>query len=517
VQLTQPLHKGLLECPDSTALVFAARRWTYRQLVDRVSRVASALRALGIRPGDRVGILSQNCDRYIECIFGAWWCGAAINPINIRWSAAEIAYSLDDCDTRVLFVDEALARMSEAVGLRSTSLQTTVYVGDAIPPTTALSYEDLLARSPPVQDSHTGGESLAAILYTGGTTGQPKGVMLSHDNLGINAMAALAASPRESRAVTLLTVPLFHVGGISMVVQLFLRLGRCLVLSGFDAAAVLHSIEADRVGEVFMVPTMIRLLLDHEDFAKRDLSSLHTLVYGASPIDPAMQDRLSAALPEVRCLQFYGQTETSPCATALGPEHHVRRDGSSKRNSAGRPLPVTEVCILDTTGAVVPLGVTGEICIRGPSVMLGYWNKPELTASAIQDGWLHSGDVGYQDEDGFIYVADRLKDMIISGGENVYSSEVEKALLSHPEVALCAVIGVPDEKWGERVHAVIVLRPNSTLAETDLIGYCKGQIAAYKSPRSIEFRSELPFSAAGKLLKHVLREPYWCNRQRSVA
>ena len=517
MQLTQALHKALRECPQRPATVCAGRRQSYQRLVHRVARLGAALRSLGVRPGDRVGMLGLNSDRYIEYLYGTLWSGAAINPINARWSVAEIAYSLDDCDTRVLLVDDSFAQLIGPLRQQSRSLTTVVYAGDGSLPPGALSYEELLAHSEPASDAGAGDRDLAAVLYTGGTTGHPKGVMLSHDNLALNVFATLAASPRLPGAVGLHVAPLFHVAGVSLILQLTARHGCQVVLPGFEPGAALRAIEAEKVQETFMVPTMIRLLLEHEEFPQRDLRTLRTLLYGASPIDPTLQQQLLTLLPQLECCQLYGQTEAAPCVTALTPEHHRKGGDSRKRASAGRPLGIAEVRVVDPAGTELPNGQVGEICVRGPTVMLGYWNKPELTAEAVRDGWLHSGDAGYQDEDGFIYVVDRIKDMIISGGENVYSCEVEKALLSHPAVAMCAVIGVPDERWGERVHAVIVRQPDSTVLDSEIIAHCKSLIAGYKCPRTVEFRNALPLSAAGKLLKHVLREPYWRGRGRRIA
>jgi acyl-CoA synthetase (AMP-forming)/AMP-acid ligase II len=517
MQLTQALHKAQRERPEAIATVFGERQRSYQQLLERVARLAGALRGLGVQAGDRVGMLSFNSDRYLEYLYGTLWTGAAVNPINVRWTASEIAYSLDDCSTRILLVDDAFTDTIEALRRQSRSLSTVIYVGDGTAPAHTLDYEALLDTSMPVADSMSGGRDLAAVLYTGGTTGRPKGVMLSHDNFAINALAALAAVPRASEVVALHAAPLFHVGGISFVFQLGLRLARHVLMRSFDPAAALQLIESHRVVESFMVPTMIRRLLEEPDFHYRDLSSLRTLLYGAAPIDPTLQAQLLRALPKLDCAQLYGQTEAGPVVTALPAEHHRLGGDASKLASAGRPVSTAEVRIVDADGVELPPGQVGEICVRGSTVMLGYWSQPELTATTLREGWLHSGDVGYTDADGFLYVVDRIKDMIISGGENVYSSEVEKALLSHREVAQCAVIGVPDERWGERVHAVVVREAASTVTEADLIAHCKSLIAGYKCPRSIDFRLELPTSAAGKLLKHLLREPYWQGRDRRVA
>ncbi|MDB5970148.1 MAG: AMP-dependent synthetase and ligase [Hydrocarboniphaga sp.] len=507
MQLTQSLHKALRECPASLATICGERRHTYAQLADRVARLAAVLQRVGVRRGDRVGMLGLNSDRYIEFLFGSLWAGAVLNPVNHRWSAAEITYSLDDCDCKVLLIDDAFVGLAPMLRERSKALVTLIHVGDMATPDGMLDYESQLASAQPVADAQRQGSDLAAVLYTGGTTGQPKGVMLSHDNLALDALATLAAAPRPSRSVALHVAPLFHVGGLCFVLQLALRLSCHVLLPGFDAARTLATIEREKIGESFMVPTMISLLLNHPDFPMRDLSSLGTLMYGAAPIDRALLEQALRLLPLTQLVQAYGQTEASPVVTILPGAYHCL-DGAlaSKLGAAGRPVSTAEIRVIDDRGAERGVGEVGEICVRGPTIMLGYWNKPEQTASALRDGWLHSGDVGYLDADGFLYVVDRIKDMIITGGENVYSGEVENALMRHPALLMCAVIGLPDPVWGERVHAVAVRRPGADCGEADLIVHCRELIAGYKAPRSIEFRDELPLSGAGKILKYVLRD-----------
>lgn len=512
MQLTQSLHKALRECPQSLATICGERRHSYAQFAERVARLAAALQAMGVASGDRVAMLSLNSDRYIEFLFGTLWAGAVVNPVNHRWSVAEIAYSLDDCGSAILLIDDAFVGLAASLRERSQALTTLIYVGDSTAPEGMYDYESLLAAAAPVADARRQGNDLAAVLYTGGTTGAPKGVMLSHDNLALDALAALAAAPRAAKAVALHVAPLFHVGGLCFVLQLALRLSCHVLLPGFDAGKALAAIEREKVGESFMVPTMISLLLSHADFAKYDLSSLRTLMYGAAPIDRALLEQALRSMPQAQLVQAYGQTEASPVVTMLAGAHH-RLDGSGKLGSAGRPISAVELCILDEQGRACGVGEVGEICVRGPTIMLGYWNKPEQTAAALRDGWLHSGDVGYTDADGFLFVVDRIKDMIITGGENVYSAEVENALMGHPALLMCAVIGLPDPVWGERVHAVAVRRPGHDCCEAELIRHCRERIAGYKTPRSIEFRDALPLSGAGKILKYLLRDD--ATRQRS--
>ncbi|WP_089340480.1 long-chain-fatty-acid--CoA ligase [Burkholderia singularis] len=516
--LTQSLHKALRECPEATAVVCGAQRVTFRQFTERATRLAAALRNLGMRPGDRVGMLSLNSARYVEYLYGVWWGGGAVNPVNIRWSAKEVAYSLDDCDTRILLVDKFFSAQASALRELSQSLRTLVYCGDDEVPDGMVGYEQIVAESEPMDDASHGGDELAAVMYTGGTTGMPKGVMLSHANLYINALSAVAAVPRPSgKKVGLVVAPFFHVAGCGLSLQMMQRLMTQVVIPMFDEPTILQSIQDERVTETFMVPTMIKRLIEHARFAEFDLSSLQMMLYGAAPIDAALLAQAMKALPRAEFCQAYGMTELAPTISVLLPADHLPGPDQARRlRSAGRPVPIAEVRIVDTEGRVLPPGEVGEISARGPMVMQGYWNKPEETALALRDGWMHTGDGGYMDAEGYLYVVDRLKDMIVTGGENVYSAEVENAIAQLPQVSMCAVIGVPDDQWGERVHAVIVLRPDAELDEHSVITHCRGLIASYKCPRSIEFRSELPLSPAGKLQKFILRESFWAGRARRI-
>jgi acyl-CoA synthetase (AMP-forming)/AMP-acid ligase II len=513
MSLTQALHKALRERPNHTATIFANRRQSYAQLVGRVARLSGALRQLDIKPGDRVAMLSLNSDRFVEYLYGSFWAGAVVNPVNTRWSVNEIAYSLDDSESAVLLVDDAMKHMIDPLRKLSKSLRTVIYVGDESCPAGMLDYETLLAGAEAVPDAFAKDDALAAILYTGGTTGLPKGVMLSHRNLYIDALGAIAASQRSAESVGLLVAPLFHVGCIGLVLQLAARLATMVIVPGFAPAAVLAAIEHERVVEAFLVPTMIKMLIEHPEFPQSELSSLRTVLYGAAPIDSSLLDRAMDLLPKAEFVQVYGMTELAPVITVLPAWCHTREgQKAGKLKSAGRPIPIAEVRIVDENDEDVPVGTTGEIVARGPMVMLGYWKQPEQTANALRGGWMHTGDAGYMDADGFIYMNDRIKDMIVTGGENVYSIEVENAILKLPQVSMCGVIGVPDDTWGERVHAVIVLREGAMLDEQALVAHCKSLIAGYKCPRSIEFRTAMPLSAAGKLLKYELRKPYWPSR-----
>ncbi len=507
--LTQPLHKALREAPNRTAVVFGQRRWSYRSFVDRVGRLAGALKEQGLRPNDRVGMLALNSDRYLEYYYGTFWAGGAVNPVNIRWSPAEIAYSLDDCDTRVLIVDDAFASLIPEVREHSKALRAVIYAGEGAAPPSMLDYETLVQRAEPVSDEGRKGDDLAGVFYTGGTTGLPKGVMLTHANIFLNALSTLNAVNRQHSRVGLHSAPLFHVAGLSLTGQLFARLGTHVVLPQFEPGTVLRAISEEGVSETFLVPTMLKRVLEHPDFTTRSLDSLRFVMYGAAPIDGKLLDRATEAFPRAQFAQMYGMTELGAVATVLPSWCHTPEGRKAEKlKSAGLPISCAEIRILGPDGEELPSGETGEIVVRGPCVMPAYWSKPEQTRAVLDEGWMHTGDAGYMDADGFVFIVDRIKDMIVSGGENVYSAEVERAILLQPQVSECAVIGVPDEDLGERVHAVVVLKEGETLTFDALMSHCRSLIGGYKCPRSMEVRPELPLSAAGKILKYKLREDH---------
>jgi len=520
--LTQTIHKGLREKPRETALICGAQTRTWGELGARVPRLAAALQDLGVKPGERVAMMALNSIAFVEYLYATWWAGAVINPVNIRWSAHEVAFSLDDSDTRVLLVDDAFAPLVPRLRELSKSLQTVIFCGSTAEkkPEGALDYETLLAAATPRADALRRSSDLAAIMYTGGTTGRPKGVMLSHQNMSVNALISLAQRPNPDGKpqMGMVITPMFHVAGCALCLILGKRLNPAVIVPFFDELAILQGIQQHRVHELFLVPTMIKRLIEHPRFGEFDLSSLKLLGYGAAPIDATLLEQAIARLPAgTEFSQAYGMTELSPTIISMGDAEH--RPGPQRARllrAAGKPLPIAEVRIVNSEEQELPAGQVGEICARGPITMLGYWNRPEETAAALKGGWMHTGDMGYIDEDGYLFVVDRLKDMIVSGGENIYSAEVENAIAQLPEVSMCAVIGVPDEKWGERVHAAVVLRPGQSLTQEAIIAHCRERIAAYKCPRSVEFRDELPLSAAGKLQKFELRAPYWKDKGRAI-
>lgn len=516
--LTQCLHRGIAHHPDRIATVYGERRRTYRQFFDRVARVGGALRQLGVKPSDRVCVLALNSDRYLECYMGVLWAGAIVNPANTRWSRAEIVYSLNDCEPSVLIVDDNFRSMVHGAQTEAKSVQHIIYIGeDEAPPTGMLAYEGLLSEAEPVPDAFLGNAEPAAIFYTGGTTGYPKGVLLSHTNLLAAAFSRLALGYVPGNAY-LHTSGLFHLTGALGVMWQFLSGGTHIILPGFDAEKVMASIEKEKVTDTLLVPTMIQMIVQHPRLGQYDLSSLSTLVYGGSPIAETLLDAAMRAFPRVSFIQGYGMTELAGAICFLPPYYHTTEGRKERKlGSAGRASVLSEIKIVDPQGREEPRGVVGEIAVRSASTMVGYWGKPDETAAVLRDGWMHSGDGAYMDEEGFIFIVDRIKDMIVSGGENVYSAEVENAISKHPGVATCAVVGIPSRQWGESVHAVIVPKPNVEISTEELIAHCKGLIAGYKCPRSVEFRAALPLSGAGKVQKGLIRAPFWEGHSRNVS
>lgn len=511
--LTQSLHRNTQQDPDGIATLFGDRVRTWSQSRDRIARLAAGLGSLGVRAGDRVAMLGLNSDRYHEYLFATWWLGAVVTPVNIRWSPAEIAYSLDDAGASVLLVDDEFSPLLGQIRAAAPTVTTVVYCGDATRPDGSVAFESLLGQEA-VEDLRIGGDALAGIFYTGGTTGFPRGVMLSHTNLLTSALGSCAAGSFMTPGGRLLhAAPMFHLADLAAWTARNLLGGSHVIVPAFAPAAVLAAIERDRPTDALLVPTMLQALVDSPAAQQADLTSLTNVTYGASPISEALLDRIGRLLPHVSLTQAYGMTEVAPVATLLSPHDHA---DPLLRRSAGRAAPHAEVRVVDADDVELPRGQVGQIVVRGSHVMLGYWSQPEQTAATVIDGWMHTGDGGYMDENGYVFVVDRIKDMIVTGGENVYSVEVENAIARHPAVAACAVIGVPDDEWGERVHAVVTLQPNSVLDIDNLREHTKSLIAGYKAPRSLEIVDALPLSGAGKVLKRELRERHWAGQERAV-
>ncbi|MFI7000091.1 long-chain-fatty-acid--CoA ligase [Nocardia sp. NPDC050175] len=515
MEITTSLHRLRQTDPGKAHTIFGDRVRTVAESTDRIARFAGALHALGVAAGDRVGIIALNSDRYHEYLLAVPWAGAVVNPVNIRWNPAEIVYSLRESETRVLLVDDAFAAILPALRARWNGLTQVIFCGDGELPEDTVSYEQLILDTDPVEDARRGGSDLYGLFYTGGTTGHPKGVMLSHDNMMVSAMGAMATIGGSTDGVRLLhAAPMFHIADMAAWGMGMLSGATHVMVPAFTPAGVLDAIGRHAITDTLLVPTMIQMLVDAPAAIDADLSSVRRVLYGASPISQAVLDRARKALHGAGFVQVYGMTELAPIATVLSPADH---ENPELRRAAGRPAAHAEIRVVDPDGNEVARGAVGEVIVRGGNVMRGYWNRPADTAEAVRDGWMHTGDGGYMDERGYVFIVDRIKDMIVTGGENVYSAEVENALAKHHSVAACAVIGIPDEKWGELVHAVVVLRPDQQVAPDELTAFCRNHIANYKVPRSVAFVDELPLSGAGKILKRELRNLHWDNSSRQVS
>jgi len=515
--LTQGLRRARQIRPEGISTVFRDRQRTWTETVERVARVAGGLKALGVRPGDRVAILALNSDRYYELLYAIPWLGAVMVPVNTRLAPSEIAYILEDSGARVLFVDGATKGHAAALAGTIPSVEAILYLDDDEPPAGLRRYEDL-AAAPAAEDAGAGGDTLAGLFYTGGTTGKSKGVMLSHNNLVWNAMNAVAGLFLDGDTVYIHSGPMFHLADGASTFGVTACAGRHAFVPRFDPVDCFETIQRERVTHGQYVPTMINMLANHPGVKDYDLSSLKYILYGASPMPEGVLRKALDVLPVCAFIHAYGMTEAAPILTILPPRYTTLSGPYAGRiKSCGLAAHTVELKIVDANRKEVPRGATGEVAARGPMIMLGYWNKPKETAAVLENGWYYSGDAAYMDDEGFLFIVDRLKDMIISGGENVYSAEVENTISLLPGVAEVAVIGIPDAKWGETIHAIIVPRAGIDLTAEAVTAHCRKQIAGYKCPRSVEFRdTPLPVSGAGKILKRELRELFWRGYEKRV-
>ena len=513
---SQALQRAALVNGNGIATRYEGRDLTWNETLDRVRRMAAALASLGIREGDRVALIGGNSDSFFQALYAVIWAGGIAVPINTRLAAPEVAYCLNDSGSRILLVDEEYWHRVPAIRDTLDTVEKIVPIGGSEETGPAL--EELARGCQPADDRGRGGSDIAALYYTGGTTGRAKGVILTHEGILVNVLQWALALGVTNRDVILIVAPMFHlVGGLNAIAATMLAATACLVRR-FDVPAILTEITESRVTKTALVPVMVDAIINHPQTLQADLSSLRRISYGGAPMTEAGLKRALRALPDVRFSQIYGQTEGGPNISILEHQYHVLEGPNAGRlRSAGKPMPGTMVAILDEEDRPVPRGQIGEICVRGLTISPGYWNQPEETARAKRNGWLHTGDAGYFDEEGFLYIVDRLKDMIITGGENVYSAEVENVISLHEAVEQCVVIGIPNERWGEQIHAIVRLRQGHACTEEELVAHCREHLAGSKCVRSVEFRAEpFPLSGANKVLKRELREPYWRGRDRGV-
>jgi long-chain acyl-CoA synthetase len=502
--------------PTATAFDFEGRVTSYAELDAHASQVARALREAGVAPGERIAFIGKNCDQYFELLFGAAKAGVVIVPIGWRLAPVEMAFIADNAEARLLFVGPDCAAMVAA---------TPELAGNR--PVIALEPHGTWPCYSGWRDAQAADDALYPVdpldvvvqLYTSGTTGKPKGAMLTHHNLlAGRKLAAKSPMPWNEwgpHDVSLVAMPIAHIGGTGWGLVGLVNGAKGIIAREFDPFKVLDYIEKERISKMFMVPAALQIVVRQPRARQVDYSRLKYILYGASPIP---LDLLRECIEVFGCgfCQQYGMTETSGTIVYLPPDDHDPA-GNQRMRSAGLPLPGVEIRILDGEGNPLPPDTVGEVATRSHSNMRGYWKLDEATAATLDsEGWLRTGDAGYLDEDGYLFIHDRVKDMIISGGENIYPAEVESAVFGHPDVAEVAVIGVPDDKWGEAVKAVVVLRPGATIDPDAIIAFARTRIAAFKVPKSIDVIAALPRNASGKILRRELREPYWAGKARRV-
>jgi acyl-CoA synthetase (AMP-forming)/AMP-acid ligase II len=492
---------------------------TFREAEARVNRLAHALRALGAAAGDRIGMLVPNCAQGLETLLAPMKAGMAVVPMNVRLHPTEHAYMLNDAGANVLVYGQEFRHHLASVRGDLTSVKRFVCVGGE--PGGDLGFEEIQAGQPATPPAVSiEGDDLAWLFYTSGTTGRPKGAMLTHRNLVTMAEQFLIdINPVAPSDVLLHAAAITHGSGVSIFHHIAGGAASAFPATrSFDPPRIFEAIERYRVTTMFLVPTMINVLLASPDRDRYDLSSLHTVIYGGGPMYvEQLREAIRAFGPIF--VQIFGQGEAPMAITTLPRAEHVTGDDPVKLGrlaSAGRECTGIRVRVVDDADADVPAGTMGEIVVRGDLVMKGYWNKPEATAETLRGGWLHTGDVGYLDAAGYLFITDRKKDMIISGGSNIYPREVEEVICQHPAVFEVSVIGVPDAKWGESVKALVVARDGMKLTEPEIIEHCRRHLASYKKPQSVDFLPSLPKNAYGKILKRELREQYWSGRIRQV-
>lgn len=511
---TEFLSLTSLIVPDRVATIFEGRRVSYAQLQERVNRLANGMHDLGVGPGDRVSNIQVNCHEHIEAYFATAKLDAIYVPLNFRVKADELKYMLKDAEPKVLFAGARYSDLVNSVSQDVPALKSIVSLDD--PVNGWISYEDLLSsasedeRFPEADEDDT-----TIIMFTAGTTGFPKGVMLTHNSFASYILSNVMPADPDIEERNILTVPLYHIAGVQAVMAAVYGGRSVIIQRQFEPKEWMELVENERANRAMMVPTMLKQILDHPEFSNHDLSSLEVVTYGAAPMPVSVIRQAIEQFPDTRFINAFGQTETASTISMLPPEDHdlsgspEEVDRKLKRlSSIGKPLDDVEVRIVDENGNDVANGEVGEIVARGSRLMKGYWNQEEATTETMRGGWLYTGDLGYFDDDGYIFLAGRAKDFIKRGGEMVSPDEVEQILQGHPAVDEVAIIGVPDDYWGESVRAVVVAKADSQVSEEDLIEHCHERLASFKKPASVVFVSQLPRNPMGKILKRILREEH---------
>ena len=510
-------RSGATFYPDKTVIVFEGRYLNYKELNERVNCLANALMGLGYKKGDHIAVLSENTHKYVEIYYAAAKAGMIITPLNFRLSDSELTTIVNDSESTLYIAGDGYEEKS--LGLKKDLKNIRKWISLDKKSDGYVFYEDLIgeaSKSEPVVPVDE--NELAVLLYTGGTTGLPKGVMLSHRNLITSAFSINLSFNFTRNDSACQVLPLFHVA-FWTIFSLLIVGGKVIILRRPDVEEILRLIQDEKCTHVNLVPTLLNWILSNPRLDEFDLSSLTLLAYGGSPIAPEVLRKALQKFPNTSFAQGYGLTEAAAFVSWLKQEDHNLIIEGKKPNlakSIGQGAPFVEVRVVDENDMPVKPGEIGEIVARGKNIMMGYWKQPEISAETLRGGWLHTGDLGTLDEDGYIYLMDRKADMIVTGGENVYPKETEDILYEHPAVQECAVVSAPDEKWGERVQAVVVLKPGQITTEEELINFCRSKLAGYKCPRRVEFWKELPKTPIGKIMRKEVKAHFWKESGRQI-
>ena len=516
--LTDTLKKAYQFFPKKQAIVCGGRRWTYQEFYDRIRRLSICLKELGVKKDDKVAILLPNCHCYLEAYYGIAQIGAISVPINHRLSPGEIAFILEDSESKILIADPMFQKQIDSIRGEMKQIKGILWTGEGETPSGPLdvNVEKALqtAGADPLPETSISEEDVAQIYYTSGTTGRPKGVMLSHKNVTTHALGTIAELHLTDSDVWIHVAPLFHLADAWATWAITWVGGTHVLVREFNPKVVLERIETEKVTITNLIPTMLNLMVNHSDVGKYDYRSLRVLLSGGAPIAPEVVRKI---VETFKCdyVQTYGMTETSPYLTLSLLKGHLRKlpyeDQLRFKSKTGKEFIAVQLKVVNGQGQEVKKDdrEVGEIIVKGDIVTKGYWKLPEETQKSIRDGWLYTGDLAIMDEEGYVTIVDRKKDMILTGGENVYSTEVENILYTNPAILECAVIGIPDAKWGEAVKGIVVLKPGQKATEDEIIRFCKDRIAHYKAPKSIDFIDALPRTGSGKIHKKGLRDKYW--------
>jgi acyl-CoA synthetase (AMP-forming)/AMP-acid ligase II len=523
--LTETLTKALKLFPQKEAIVCGEKRWNYQDFCNRINRLSHCLKGFGIKKDDKVAILHPNCHTFLEAYYAIPQIGAISVPINYRLSPREIAFILQDSESKILIADSMFKNQVDPIRKEIRGIEKILWTGgpQELEDSIDLNYEKVLqqAEFSALPDPPINGEDIAQIYYTSGTTGRPKGVMLSHKNVTTHALGAIAEIHLTDCDVWIHVAPLFHLADAWATWAVTWVGGTHVLVREFDAKIVLETIQKEEVTLTNLIPTMLNLMVNHPDVGKFNYSSLRVLLSGGAPIAPEVVRKI---VETFKCdyIQTYGMTETSPYLTLSILKDHLKNLSNENqlrfKSKTGREFIGVELKVVNDRGEEVKKDEkeVGEIIVKGDSVTKGYWKLPEETKKSIKDGWLYTGDMAVIDEEGYVTIVDRKKDMILTGGENVYSTEVENVLYMHPAILECAVVGIPDPKWGEAVKGIVVLKPSQRATEQEIIQFCKEKITHYKAPKSIDFIEALPRTGSGKIHKKGLRDKYWEGYKKKV-